>query len=122
MKALQLKRVYDPAAKADGARILVDRVWPRGTSKEKAKIDLWLKDISPSTALRKRFHAKPEEWAAFTRAYADELAQEPWQSAVAELAAWWKRGAVTLLYAARDTEHNNATALKAWLERGRPRS
>jgi uncharacterized protein YeaO (DUF488 family) len=122
MKGLQLKRVYDPVAKADGVRILVDRLWPRGISKEKAKIDLWLKDISPSNALRKRFHAKPEAWDAFTRAYAAELAEEPWQSAVAELAAWRNRGAVTLLYAARDTEHNNATALKAWLERRRPRS
>ena len=65
MKALNLKRVYEPASKRDGARILVDRLWPRGLSKEKARIDLWLKDVAPSDSLRKRFHAKPEEWDAF---------------------------------------------------------
>ncbi len=117
MKALCLRRVYEPPGKDDGARILVDRLWPRGISKEKARIDLWLKDISPSDALRKRFHAKPAEWQAFCSAYAAELEREPAQSAALELFERLKRGPVTLLYAARDERHNNAVALRAWIER-----
>lgn len=116
MTALAVKRVYDPAADDDGMRILVDRLWPRGISKEKARIDLWLKDIAPSDALRKRFHAKPAEWDAFRAAYAKELKDEAAQAAVKELEAQMKRGPVTLLYAARDEERNNALALKIWLE------
>ena len=117
MKVLRLKRVYDPVSDEDGVRILVDRLWPRGTSKQKAKIDHWLKDISPSNALRKRFHAKPNEWEAFCSAYAAELEQEPGRSAVDELLGRLKLGPITLLYAARDESRNNAVALKAWLER-----
>src|SRR5215468_2262158 len=82
---LSIKRVYDPASPGDGTRILVDRLWPRGIAKDKAKIDLWLKAIAPSDALRKRFHGHPEDWAAFRRAYAaelkgDEVAQEAVQA------------------------------------------
>ena len=115
---LSIKRVYDPASPGDGTRILVDRLWPRGIAKDKAKIDLWLKAIAPSDALRKRFHGHPEDWAAFRRAYAAELkGDEVAQEAVQALRQHLRKGPVTLLYAAKDEEHNNAVALKAWLER-----
>ena len=114
---IRLKRVYDAAETSDGMRVLVDRLWPRGIAKAKAGIDLWLKDISPSDDLRKQFHARPEFWGEFRAAYAEELESEPAQAAAAELRALTKKGPVTLLYAARDEEHNNAVALKEWLER-----
>jgi uncharacterized protein YeaO (DUF488 family) len=114
---LKVKRVYEAAAKADGIRILVDRLWPRGIAKEKAKIDLWLKEVAPSNALRKRFHAKPEKWDAFLEAYAAELEADEAVEAAKELRGHIRKGTVTLLYAARDEAHNNAVALKAWLTR-----
>ncbi len=117
MTLLKLKRVYEAPEVSDGTRILVDRLWPRGIAKDKAQIDLWLKDISPSDALRKRFHGKPEDWDAFCDAYAAELEGEAAQAAVKELRARLADGPVTLLYAARDESHNNAVALKAWLGR-----
>jgi uncharacterized protein YeaO (DUF488 family) len=94
--------------------VLVDRLWPRGVKRETAKIDLWAKDIAPSDALRREFHGHPEYWERFVAAYRKELAREPAASAARELLA--RRGTVTLLYAARDEAHNNAVALKAWLE------
>ena len=112
-----LKRVYDPPASGDGTRILVDRLWPRGIAKDKAAIDLWLKEIAPSDALRKRFHGHLEDWDAFCAAYAAELEAPAAQAAVAELRERLRKGPVTLLYASRDEAHNNAVALKAWLER-----
>lgn len=115
MSTLHIKRVYDPPEKSDGWRVLVDRLWPRGLSKDKAKIDLWLKDIAPSDELRRRFHAKPELWREFVRAYAGELKKAA--PAVEEIRAQLKKGPVTLLYAARDEEHNNAVALRDWLLR-----
>lgn len=115
--ALKVKRVYEAAAKGDGMRILVDRLWPRGIAKEKAKVDLWLKAVAPSNALRKRFHAKPEKWDAFLEAYFDELRSEEAAEAAKELRRGIRKGTVTLLYAARDEAHNNAVALKAWLTR-----
>lgn len=115
--SFHIKRVYEPPAASDGLRVLVDRLWPRGISKDKAKIDLWLKDISPSDALRKEFHGHPEKWDEFVAAYAVELAQEPASAAAADLIARSKKSAVTLLYAARDEERNNAVALKNWLAR-----
>lgn len=115
-KRYRLKRVYELPASDDGLRVLVDRLWPRGLSKANAKIDLWLRDLSPSDALRKEFHAKPEKWAAFVKAYAKELQGETAQTALAELRAA-KARTITLLYAAKDEEKNNAVALKAWLER-----
>ena len=117
--APKVKRVYDPPAAADGARILVDRLWPRGIAKDRAKIDLWLKDIAPSDALRERFHGHPEDWEEFRATYFAELAGEPAQAAAAELRKHLRKGPVTLLYAARDEEHNNAVALQAWLTRRR---
>jgi uncharacterized protein YeaO (DUF488 family) len=119
MPVLALKRIYEPPAETDGARILVDRLWPRGIARDKARIDLWLKDIAPSDALRKRFHGKPADWEAFRAAYAVELEQPPAKVAVKELLDRRRRGPVTLLYAARDELHNNAVALKAWLARRR---
>ncbi|HXV28876.1 MAG TPA: DUF488 domain-containing protein [Sinorhizobium sp.] len=117
MGSIQLKRVYEAPSPSDGTRILVDRLWPRGIAKDKARIDLWLKDIAPSDALRKRFHGKPEEWDAFCDAYAGELEEDAAQAAVSELRDRLAQGPVTLIYAARDENHNNAVALKAWLER-----
>ncbi|APG85381.1 uroporphyrin-III c-methyltransferase [Sinorhizobium americanum CCGM7] len=119
MASFRLKRVYEAPEASDGTRILVDRLWPRGIAKDKARIDLWLKDIAPSDALRKRFHGKPEDWEAFCEAYAAELESEAAQAAVQELHDLLKKGPVTLLYAARDESHNNAVALKAWLEENR---
>jgi uncharacterized protein YeaO (DUF488 family) len=119
--ALKVKRVYEAASPADGMRVLVDRLWPRGIAKDKAKVDLWLKEIAPSDTLRKRFHAKPEEWDAFLKAYSDELESDAAADAVKELRRHVRKGTVTLLFAARDEAHNNAVALKAWLTRRKPK-
>lgn len=116
MTALRLKRIYQPPEPGDGTRILVDRLWPRGIARDKARIDLWLKDIAPSDALRKRFHGKPDDWGAFCAAYIAELADAKPQAAAKELLQHLRRGPVTLLYAARDEDRNNAVALRAWLE------
>ena len=115
-RKIRVKRIYDPPAAEDGTRVLVDRLWPRGVAKDKAAIDLWLRDIAPSDALRKTFHGKPEDWRAFRIAYAAELKGEAAQAVVKELKALLRKGPVTLLYAARDEAHNNAVALKLWLE------
>ncbi len=115
--SLRIKRAYAPATADDGLRVLVDRLWPRGIAKEKARIDLWLKDIAPSEALRRRFHGDPSKWREFVAAYDAELQREPASMAVASLRERLRSQAVTLLYAARDETHNNAVALKAWLER-----
>jgi uncharacterized protein YeaO (DUF488 family) len=117
--ALLVKRVYEPQGAGDGTRILVDRLWPRGIAKDKAAIDLWLKDIAPSDALRRRFHGHPEDWDAFRAAYDAELEAPAARMAAAALRDRLRQGPVTLLYASRDEEHNNAVALKAWLERPR---
>jgi uncharacterized protein YeaO (DUF488 family) len=113
---LRIKRVYEPPDAADRFRVLVDRLWPRGLSRERAKIDLWLKEIAPSDALRRRFHGDPAAWGHFKTAYYAELEQAPAQSAVHELLNRLTRGAVTLLFAARDESRNNAVALKEWLD------
>jgi len=117
--SLAVKRVYEAPAAGDGTRILVDRLWPRGIAK--ARIDLWLKDIAPSDALRKRFHGKSDDWDAFRTAYFAELEDEAALAATEELLHCLRDGPVTLLYAARDERQNNAVALKAWLERRRKR-
>jgi uncharacterized protein YeaO (DUF488 family) len=117
-RTIKLKRVYVAPAASDGTRVLVDRLWPRGIARDKAKIDLWLKDIAPSDALRKRFHGAPQDWDAFRTAYAAELARAG--AAVEALRGLLRKGPVTLLYAARDEERNNAVALKAWLRRRGP--
>ena len=113
----KVKRIYEPAAEDDGLRVLVDRLWPRGMAKQKARIDQWLKDVAPSHELRRRFHTKPGEWNEFVAAYGRELKQDPARSAAAGLREQLRHGPVTLLYALRDEVHNNAVALKYWLER-----
>ena len=118
-RTIKLKRVYEAAAAGDGTRVLVDRLWPRGIAKAKAKVDLWLKAIAPSDKLRKRFHGHPEDWDEFRSAYAAELNGDEAKAAVKALRGQLRKGNVTLLYAARDEEHNNAVALKQWLARRR---
>jgi len=110
-----IKRVYAPAEESDGLRGLVDRLWPRGIAKEKARIDLWLKDLAPSDALRRRVHGDPKQWENFVIEYRHELAREPALSAVANLHDRARNGPVTLLYAARNETRNNAVALREWL-------
>jgi len=119
MTSLVLKRVYEPPAAGDGTRILVDRLWPRGISRAKARIDLWLKDVAPSDALRKRFHGKPDDRDEFCAAYFAELEEAAAQATAKDLLDRLRKGRVTLLYAARDERRNNAVALRAWLERQR---
>ena len=103
---LRIKRVYEPAEDGDGQRVLVDGIWPRGMTKQAAALDLWLKDIAPSPGLRKWFGHDPVRWPEFQRRYRAELAEN--EAAVAQLRALLKAGPVTLLYGARDVEHNQA--------------
>ena len=110
---IRLKRAYAPASADDGIRLLVDRMWPRGVSKQKIKTQAWLKDIAPSTELRQWFGHVPERWEEFRKRYARELDANP--DAVKELKAWLKHGRVTLIYSARDEEHNQAVALREYL-------
>ena len=113
---IKIKRVYEAAAEDDGFRILVDRLWPRGISKEKAKIDLWLKEVAPSNELRKWFAHDPEKWGEFKKKYGEELAAK--QELLKEVRRIEKeKGMVTLVYSARDMEHNNAVALRAVFEK-----
>ncbi len=118
---LRLKRAYEPAEAEDGTRVLIDRLWPRGVSKDQAAIDLWLKDLAPSTALRKWFGHDPARWAEFQRHYAEELQQHP--EPFGQLHDLAQKGRVTLVYAARDEAHNDAVVLhRLLLERGKPTS
>jgi len=112
---LKLKRVYKPPHKDDGTRILVDRLWPRGLTKEKAKVDLWLKEIAPSTELRKWFGHDPKKWKEFRSRYRRELKQHP--DELEQIREKARKGRVTLLYGARDQEHNEALVLQEFLER-----
>lgn len=111
---LSVKRIYEPPAKDDGIRILVDRLWPRGLSKKEAMIDLWLKEIAPGDSLRKWFGHDPKKWDEFKKRYFDELKNNP---AVNQLKDYMKKGRVTLLYSARDNNYNNAVALKEFLQK-----
>lgn len=108
-----VRRVYEPASPEDGTRVLVDRLWPRGLSKAEAQVALWLKDAAPSTALRQWFGHKPERWDEFQNRYALELAANP--EALQPLRDLLRKSPVTLLFGARDAQHNNAIALKAYL-------
>jgi uncharacterized protein YeaO (DUF488 family) len=112
---IQLKRVYDEPSKSDGTRILVDRLWPRGLTKEKARVDLWLKEIAPSTELRKWFAHDPAKWPEFKARYKAELKHNASQLALLKQAT--TRGSTTLLYGAKDTEHNEAVVLNELLNR-----
>jgi uncharacterized protein YeaO (DUF488 family) len=117
--AIRIKRIYEPAEQKDGYRGLVDRLWPRGLSKEKARIDLWLRDVAPSSALRIWFGHDPERWLEFRARYHAELRRN--SKALAPLDERAKQGALTLLYSARDERFNQAVALKAYLDkRSRP--
>jgi uncharacterized protein YeaO (DUF488 family) len=111
---IRIKRAYDPHAKEDGARFLVDRLWPRGMKKEALHMAAWCKDAAPSNELRHWFNHDPGKWKDFRRRYRAELTASPaaWQPLLDAA----KQGDITLLYSAHDTEHNNAVALKAYLE------
>jgi uncharacterized protein YeaO (DUF488 family) len=115
---LKLKRAYDPASKADGKRFLVERLWPRGVSKTTLRVEAWLKEVGPSTALRKWFAHDPDKWRRFSTRYSRELDSRPeaWRPLVSAL----RRGTVTLVYSSHDAQHNNAVALQEYL-RGRIR-
>ena len=111
---IRVKRIYDPPDGKDGARVLVDRLWPRGVSKDRAKLTLWLKDIAPSDDLRRWFGHDPPRFAEFSRRYRAELGAN--KEAVSRVQDLTKAGTVTLLYGARDTEHNEARVLADYLE------
>lgn len=112
---IRIKRTYEEPSRGDGLRILVERLWPRGLTKARAALDLWLKDIAPSPELRKWFSHDPAKWEEFERRYWKELRDNP--GAVGLLRRHVRKGRVTLLYSARDEEHNGALALKRFLER-----
>jgi uncharacterized protein YeaO (DUF488 family) len=112
-----LKRVYDEPASSDGTRVLVERLWPRGLSKERAHIDLWLKEVAPSHELRTWFGHDPEKFADFRRHYEAELASGAGHMALATLRDLAKQGPLTLVFAAHDTEHTNAVVLRDLLFR-----
>jgi len=115
---ITLKRVYDEPEPGDGTRVLVDRLWPRGLSKERAHVDLWLKEIAPSSQLRTWFGHDHEKFAEFRRRYEAELASETGQVALTKLRDLAKQKPVTLVFAAHDTEHANAVVLRDLLLRG----
>jgi uncharacterized protein YeaO (DUF488 family) len=106
---IKIKRAYEQPTPEDGTRILMDRLWPRGLTKEKARVDLWLKEIAPSTELRKWFGHDPARWIEFKRRYRAELKQK--KELIAQLKAEGKKGPVTLVYGAKDEQHNDAVAL-----------
>jgi uncharacterized protein YeaO (DUF488 family) len=116
---VKLKRAYDPASRGDGWRVLVERLWPRGVRKEALVIDGWLKDLAPSTELRKWFGHDPARWSEFVRRYRRELEEPAAAALVQELARRAARGPVTLVYSSHDTEHNNAVALRDLIEHAR---
>jgi uncharacterized protein YeaO (DUF488 family) len=107
-----VKRVYDRPTRGDGKRILVDRLWPRGLKKDAAEIDAWLRQLAPSTELRKWFHSHPEHWLLFRKRYLKELGLPAAGPSLAELYRLAERHTVTLLFAAKDEEHNNAVVLR----------
>jgi uncharacterized protein YeaO (DUF488 family) len=114
---VHLKRVYDAPSPHDGARVLVDRLWPRGLTKDAASLDVWLKDVAPSNELRMWFHAHPPQWSKFRKQYLAELTTGEAHAALEQLHELaHKRRGLTLLYASRDTEHNHAVILKQLVE------
>jgi uncharacterized protein YeaO (DUF488 family) len=116
---IQVKRVYEPATADDGRRVLVDRVWPRGLSREHAQLDDWIPGVAPSTELRKWFGHDPARWDTFCRRYETELADNP---EVDQLRTMSAGGRLTLLFSARDTQHNQAVVLARHLREQRPRA
>ena len=112
-----IKRAYEPAARADGVRLLVDRLWPRGLNKERAAIDKWLRDLAPSNELRRWYHARPQQWAAFRKKYLKELASPEAAGALQTLYQFvHKEKKITLVFASKNEERNNAVVLKELLD------
>jgi len=111
--SIKIKRVYEKPEKTDGFRVLVDRLWPRGLTKEKAAADLWLKEIAPSTELRKWFSHDPDKWPEFKKKYLGELKEN--KESVSILKDYVKKGDLTLLYGARDQVHNEALVIKDFI-------
>lgn len=118
MAEIRLKRAYEEPASDDGLRILVERLWPRGLTRERASVDLWIKEVAPSTELRRWFNHDPARWAEFRKRYRAELRQN--KDAVEVLRQRCKDQTVTLVYAARDEEHNGALVLKDYIEQSEP--
>jgi uncharacterized protein YeaO (DUF488 family) len=112
--SIRLKRAYDPPAKDDGCRVLVDRVWPRGMTRQQLQVEDWLKDVAPSTELRRWFGHDPRRWDEFRKRYGEELAGQG--EALERLVARARQGRLTLVFAAKDGQHNNAVVLKEHLE------
>ena len=113
---VKIKRIYEPASREDGKRILIDRLWPRGIKKEEAKIDEWMKEIAPTTDLRKWFSHDPAKWPEFRKRYINELKSK--SDLVERLRSEATEGTITLLFAAKDPEHANAVVLKEVIEKG----
>lgn len=112
-RTIKLKRAYEAPSKSDGYRVLVDRVWPRGVTKDALRLDEWMKDLAPTTQLRKWFGHDPEKWDRFRERYFAELERQP--DAVGRLSDKCRAGTVTLVFAARDETHSNAAALREYL-------
>ena len=117
--SIQIQRVYGKNAVNGGKRVLVDRIWPRGIKKEELHLDLWLRELGPSTPLRKWFGHDPRRWEEFQRRYRAELQQPEQQARLNEISSMARKGPVTLLYSARDEEHNQAVVLRNVLEHQR---
>lgn len=113
---VSIKRIYDPASRFDGKRILIDRLWPRGIKKDEAGIDEWIKDVAPSDALRKWFGHDPAKWSQFRGIYKKEIKDK--SESIERIRSEANKGRVPRLYSAKDTEHNNAVVLKEIFERG----
>ena len=120
--SITIKRAYDPPAAADGQRILVDRLWPRGLKKDSVRIDAWLRDVAPSTKLRQWFGHDPARWKQFVMRYRRELRSPSAAEAIEQLRSAAKSGRLTLVYAAKDEVHNDAVVLRDFLLSPRPRA
>ena len=116
MGSFQIKRIYEQPTSADGFRVLVDRMWPRGVSKETALLSAWMKGVAPSTELRKWFNHRPERFEEFSQKYVQELYTEANRENLSSLVEWAKQDTVTLIYAAKDEQHNHAVVLKRFLD------
>ncbi len=118
---VRIKRVYETPVRQDGVRVLVDRLWPRGLTKAKASVDLWLRELAPSNELRSWYAHDPDRWQEFRRRYLRELRDEEKRVFLAELRRMVRAGTVTLLFAAKDEQHSNAAVLASFLQRRVPR-
>ncbi len=114
---VKIKRAYETPKSSDGIRILVDRLWPRGVTKERAHIDEWMKDVAPSNQLRIWFGHDPEKWTEFQRRYRKELHESAQENSIKKLRALARKGTLTLVYGAKDEEHNNAQVIRGMLKK-----